>query len=151
MAGSQIVVSRVALCGAGTSRFTPLTVDLGMPPRIVHHIRIRVPSGPNGAMGFAIASNSVPLIPTQGEDFLIAADEIFDYDNLGWPDSGAWQAIMFNEGIYDHSIYIDFTTEVPNVPGPQSASTPLIIPTPPQLPTTAAAAPFTPPKPPALV
>lgn len=129
-----------ATCPAGTPKASAVVIDMSMPPRTVLKIRVRIPPGPNGLMGFAIGAVGTAIIPTNEGEWIVASDEEFEWTIPGQINSGAWQAIMYNDGIYDHTIYVTFTVELPAVPG-ANANAPIIapqllappIPTPPPL------------------
>jgi hypothetical protein len=123
MAGAVEVRQFAALCPAGTALAAPAIIALTMPVRTVISIRVRVPAGPNGNMGFAIGMGGAPVIPTQNNTFIVASDEIFDWTLDDLPNSGAWQAIMYNTGIFDHTIYLTFVCELPDQPAPDLTAT----------------------------
>lgn len=125
MAGAQEVRSFEALCPPGVFALDPLVIPLEMPVRRVLNIRVRIPPGPNGLMGFAIGSAGTTVIPINDDEYIRASDEIFEWALTGQIDSGAWQAIMINEGIYDHTIYITFTVELPDLPAGATALQPI--------------------------
>lgn len=97
---------------AGTAQATPVTVALAMPPRIVRHIDIRVPPGPSGLMGFALAAAGVPILPSNAGGWIITDDEAISWDVAGQITSGAWQLIGYNTGTQPHSIYLRFLLDV---------------------------------------
>lgn len=116
MAGANEVRAFQVMCPAGTPMDTPIITDLDLPVRTVLHIRVRIPSGPSGTMGFAIGSNGVPIFPYASNVYAVADDETFDWDVENQINSGSWQAIMYNTGHYNHTIYIYFTVRLPDAP-----------------------------------
>lgn len=130
MAGSSEIRPFQPSVPPGTAKNAPITVALTMPTRAVKHIRIRVPPGPNGLMGFALTSGGLNVIPYGQGQFIVASDEVIDWDPIDEIDSGAWQATMYNTGIFTHTIYILFTVEVPDQPDTASGVQPLIVPGP---------------------
>lgn len=87
-----------------------------MPPRTVLRVRVRIPPGPNGVMGFAIGSAGNPIIPTIKGTYIVASDEIYDWELPGQIDSGGWEAQMYNSGIFPHTIYVVFVVQLPDLP-----------------------------------
>lgn len=116
MAGALEVRKFQVTCPPATTQADPQTSSISMPVRTVRSIRVRVPPGPSGVMGFLLAMASQPVIPTQANTYLIADNEIFEWDNQDWPESGAWQVQMYNTGIFAHTIYLTFVVEVPDTP-----------------------------------
>lgn len=116
MAGAAEVRAFQVTCPPGTTQDAPFIADLLMPVRIVDEIRVRVPPGPLSSMGFAIGAGGVPIIPYDSDVFVVANDETFTWDLADQIESGAWQALMFNNGQYPHTIYIYFTVHLPDVP-----------------------------------
>lgn len=94
---------------AGTAIATPLTTSLAMPAREVEHIRVRIPPGPNGQLGWMLSMAGTPVIPTNAGGWIVGNDEIIDWDLTGQPNSGAWQLQSYNIGGNPHSVYITFT------------------------------------------
>lgn len=92
----------------GTAIATPLITSLAMPARIVTGLRIRIPPGPNGNMGFQLGMAGTQVIPVNSGLWIVGDDESFRWDLDGLPDSGAWQAFTYNLGILAHSIYLTF-------------------------------------------
>lgn len=93
---------------AGTPLAAPVTRDLSFPSRVVDRIDIMVPPGNNGLVGFQIANAGIAVIPANLGGFLTANGE-----TLIWPleqqiDSGSWQLIGYNLGVYDHTLYVRF-------------------------------------------
>lgn len=135
MAGAVEVRAFQVTCNPGVSAANPQITALAMPVRDVHNIRVRVPPGPNGFMGFAIGSAGNNVIPINAGAFIVASDEIIDWSLADQIDSGAWQAIMYNTGRFPHTIYVLFTVELPDVAPAGTGVTPVIIaPTAPTLP-----------------
>lgn len=100
---------------AGTLAATPQLTALTMPARIVRKIRVRVPRGPNGLVGFALASSGVPIIPWNTGAWIVADDEIFEWALERQITSGAWQLRAYNTGAYAHTLYLSFELDPPQL------------------------------------
>jgi hypothetical protein len=96
---------------AGTLSSAPQTTDLAMPARIVTSVRVRVPPGPRGSVGFALALAGQHVVPWGNAAWIIADDETMDWPMTNAPTSGAWQFIGYNTGLLDHTIYLQFSLE----------------------------------------
>jgi hypothetical protein len=93
---------------AGTLVTAPAVITLDMPARIVTGLRWRVPPGPFGLMGWALASAGIPIVPFNTGGWIIADDEWDDIPLDTGITSGAWQLMGYNNGANDHTIYLTF-------------------------------------------
>lgn len=100
---------------ANTLVSAPVTLDMGMPARIVQRIRCRVPPGPAGTLGFRISSGGVAIIPWNANQWINTDNEILDFDLEGYPTSGAWQAQGYNTGVYQHTVRFTFYLDLPQL------------------------------------
>lgn len=98
---------------AGVAIATPTTTNLTMPARIVREVRIRVPPGPRGQLGFRLALAGTAILPSNGGGFIVADDEAIVWPLTNQPDSGAWQMQTYNLGINPHSVYVTFLLDLP--------------------------------------
>lgn len=108
---------------AGTPKLTPATVKIAMPPRTVHRIDWRVPTGSMGTFGWQVAMDGAQMFPTGGDLYVVAHGQSGYWDVANTADSGAWQVIGYNTGVNPHSVYLVFHTDVPARP---AVLTPLI-------------------------
>lgn len=108
---------------AGQAIASPLITSLAMPARTVRHIRVRIPPGPRGNLGFSIGMTGVPVIPINVGTWIVADDEVMEWDVDNAPSSGAWQLISYNLGKLPHTVYLQFNLDLP--PGQSTAATPL--------------------------
>ena len=93
---------------AGTLVTAAQVTDLAMPSRIVRSVRIRVPPGPAGLVGFALTSNRQWVIPEVPSTYLVMDNEVVEWPLVGQLETGAWQLRGYNTGVYDHTIYLTF-------------------------------------------
>ena len=93
---------------AGTPPTAPQVTDLNIPVGQLDSVQIKVPPGPQGQLGFALALAGQPVIPHNAGEWIITDDEEISWSLAGLPDSGAWQVITYNAGNYDHTLYIRF-------------------------------------------
>lgn len=100
---------------AGTLRTAPAEFPLDMPARIVRAIRWRVPPGPNGLMGWALAASGQPVLPWNADSWVVADDESDRWTVEGVIETGAWSLVGWNEGTYGHTIYLTFELDPPGV------------------------------------
>lgn len=100
---------------AGTTQAAPSLTTLTMPARIVRKVRVRVPKGPSGLMGFALASGGVPVIPWGSGQWFVTDDEEIILELDGQITSGAWQLRGYNTGVYDHTVQLTFYLDPPQV------------------------------------
>jgi hypothetical protein len=98
---------------AQTDSTLPYVQDCSFPAASVVSIRWRVPPGPSGFMGFQITSDGSPVIPQGEANYIVADDDLAQWDVAGYQDSGSWQVTGYNTDSYDHSVYVDFLTVPP--------------------------------------
>lgn len=103
----------VVTIAAGTPIATPQVTALTMPARIVRHVRVRIPPGPLGSVGWALGAAGVPVIPWNAGGWIVGDDETLEWDVSGQIDSGAWQLIGYNLGLNAHSVYVTFSLDLP--------------------------------------
>lgn len=111
----------------GTTPNNLQTINLDMPPRIVRAIRWRVPAGPSGTLGWALASHGQIMLPWNGQGWIVADDEADEVQLQNQIDSGSWQAIGYNTGLFDHTVYITFQLDPVSVPSLTAGSGPLTL------------------------
>lgn len=104
------VTELVATVPAGTFPPDFAIIELTIESANVDAVRWRVPPGPRGNLGWALAMGGVQVIPDDAGSFIIADDEYDTWQIEGLPDSGAWQLIGYNTGTFDHSVYLGFFT-----------------------------------------
>jgi hypothetical protein len=103
---------------AGTPIATPQTSDISFPPRTVTQVNIRVPPGPRGELGFALATGGVNILPYGTGTWIVTDDEDLIYTLENTIESGAWQLIAYNTGDFDHSVRVYFFCDLPPGVGP---------------------------------
>lgn len=109
---------------AGTAIATPQVTQLAMQAGgQLTAMRVRVPPGPRGEVGFAITSNGAHRIPYLA-GWIIADDEalVWHLDN---EDAGQqWELTAYNTGLFAHTLYVIAYMEVGTVVTvPQPGST----------------------------
>lgn len=106
---------------AQTPIATPQVTALTMPARIVRSVRVRIPPGPLGSVGWALGAAGVAVLPYNAGAWIIGDDEVIDWTLEGQIDSGAWQLIAYNTGLQAHTLQVIFGLDVPgltNAPPP---------------------------------
>lgn len=101
-----------------TPKANAITTNLSMNPRDVDEIEIIVPPGPRGQLGFQLAMAGNSIIPANPGQFFVSDNEVIHWPVEGFPNSGAWQLISYNTGLFAHTIEIRFLVRIPgeNVP-----------------------------------
>jgi hypothetical protein len=112
---------------AGSTPSAPVITPLTMPAREVRSIRVRIPPGPNGQVGFALGAAGTPIIPTNTGQWIIANDETIIWPVSDQIDSGAWQLIAYNTGRRPHTLYIEFQLDLVQARRGTSLAPPLVI------------------------
>lgn len=98
---------------AGTPEATPVTIAMTFPPMIVQRLRVRVPSGPAGNMGWAIGAGGTAIVPRNAGAWMVMDDEAFEIDHEIGPNAGSWELFGWNTGTYPHTVYVTFFGDPP--------------------------------------
>lgn len=108
------------LIPSGTTVAAPQVTLLDFDDGIVTGIRIRIPPGPAGFVGFQFTHKGGQVIPFTGSNFIIADDEVIEWSVSNMPTANGWQLRAYNTDVYDHTIYVIFSIdEIPvGRPGP---------------------------------
>jgi hypothetical protein len=93
---------------AGTPVSAPQVTALAMPARIVRSVRVRVPPGPAGLVGWALGSAGQRVLPWGPNQWIVADNEAIEWPLTGQISSGAWQLQAYNTGVYAHTLYLVF-------------------------------------------
>ena len=112
---------------AGTLITAPLVTNLSMPARNVSQVRIRIPPGPSGQLGFALGSAGVRVIPYNANAWFVGDDEVLDLPLEGQWDSGAWQLQSYNQGTHPHDLLLTFYLDPVQSPGLPTMPQPLAL------------------------
>lgn len=125
---ARLVRTFAVLTPAGTAIATPLTTSLAMPSRLVRAVRIRVPPGPAGSVGFALVSGGQQVVPEEAGTYLVMDDEAVEWPLEEQIETGAWQLRSYNVGRWDHTLYLTFLLDpLPARPGVPGGSAPLVL------------------------
>lgn len=113
---------------AGTPKAAPQVTSLAMPARVVRSVRVRVPPGPGGTVGWALGSAGVRVLPWGPDQWIVADDEAIEWPLEGQISSGAWQLHAYNTGIYAHTLYATFLLDPVAPPQrPPGVGAPLVV------------------------
>lgn len=93
---------------AGTLSTAPVSLALGMPPRVVDAVQVIVPPGPAGGMGWRIQYSGVTVVPYDSDAWVITSDEIITWPLEHQPTAGDWTVQGYNEGVNAHTVYFRF-------------------------------------------
>lgn len=69
-------------------------------------------------MGWRIEMSGYPLIPYEGQQWIIADDEGDTWSLSDIPDSGTFTIVAYNTGTYDHALYLRFMLGLVGAPTP---------------------------------
>lgn len=93
---------------AGTPRTAPVEVMTSWLPGELVGVEIVVPDGHNGLTGIVLALAHSPVMPRTAGAFIIGNDDVVSFDTIGYPDSGAWSAFVYNTDIFDHTFHVRY-------------------------------------------
>lgn len=113
---------------AGTLSTAPQVTNLPMAPREVTRVRVRIPPGPAGAVGFALGAAGERVIPYGAAQWIVADDEVIDLPLERQITSGAWQLQGYNTGVFDHTLQVTFLLDLLTPrPGASIGAAPLAV------------------------
>jgi hypothetical protein len=115
------------LVPAGTAQESPLVTDLDMPARVVRGVRVRIPPGPAGLVGWALGSAGERVLPWGADQWIVGDDEAIDWPLSQQIDSGAWQLQAYNLGAFDHTLYVTFLLDLPGSSSTLPSTSPLLV------------------------
>lgn len=98
----------------GTTPSSPQTIPMNFNPAEVEQIIVRVPPGPRGEVGFAIATGGVWVIPDPTTTWIVENDTELAFPVTNAHNSGSWQLIGYNTGTYPHTLKVMFQTNPPS-------------------------------------
>jgi len=108
---------------AGVAKATPVltTIELGV--RRVVEVKVEVPPGPRGEVGFWLGSGGVQIVPKNMGTFIVTDNQHMSLAIDDFFDSGSWTVAMYNTGNYPHTYQFTFMSMfVIGVNGPQSVA-----------------------------
>ena len=110
----------------GTAIASPQETALSFQRGRVDRLKVFVPPGPSGLVGFQIAHSGQSIIPRNPARFIITDNEHVDMDLDNYPTGDAWSIRAYNIDVYDHVLYVTFhITEFGAIESP--VITPLVI------------------------
>jgi hypothetical protein len=74
----------------------------------VTEIDVKVPSGPNGNVGFFIGAGGSQYVPRTKGSFIRPNNDFFEWPLTNAINSGSWSVTAFNLDIFDHTIQVFF-------------------------------------------
>lgn len=112
------IYSFANLVPTGVAIASPQTFQMQMPVYQVDWITVRVPPGPQSAVGFYLASsgNQIIPVPDNPPNWIVTDNEIIPFTLEDAPSSGDWQFVAYNTGNYAHTIYVRFGLSLPPDP-----------------------------------
>ncbi len=92
---------------AGTLAAAPLTQSLLLPPSLLAELRVRIPPGPRGHVGWQVWYGGGQAFPRTAGTWLIADDVTVAIGPSASMSSGAWSLRAYNVGQYQHTLYVE--------------------------------------------
>ena len=115
------VESFVVTFPAGTPQANPLTVATPFNDGVVTAIRVRVPNGPMGTMGFTVGYSGQSIVPDTAGTWLVMNDEKWELPLSNNPTGAGWQLRGYNTDVFNHSVYIQYLIDELRVPTPSGS------------------------------
>lgn len=95
---------------ANTPVASPVSLNMPLGLSEVRSIRVVVPPGPNGLVGFQILASFSPAYPVDANDWYVLNDYVLVIDVSSKINSGQWSMQAYNTDVYDHilRVYFDY-------------------------------------------
>lgn len=93
---------------AGTLRSAPLETPTPWQQAELVGIEIFIPDGHSGLTGIRLALAHSQAIPHTAGAWIVGNDETLKWDTAGYPNSGAWSVIAYNEDNFTHTFYVRY-------------------------------------------
>jgi hypothetical protein len=97
---------------AQTLAVAPVTFPTDLGYYTVSAVSVVLPPGLNGLVGFRFTSGDLAMVPASATDWIIGSGETLEWSMSGQIETGAWQVVAYNTGIYDHTIYVRYFLEL---------------------------------------
>jgi len=110
---------------AGTVPTAPLVQAMLMPAREVQEVEVLVPPGPRGEVGFRVGSSGTQILPQQLGQWIVTDNEVLHWPLEGLHDSGSWECVAYNTGLFQHTITVRFLVNLPGGVGPVAGPGPI--------------------------
>ena len=91
---------------AGTTIGAPQTTALAWRDGVVRRLEVLIPPGPSGLSGFRILHSGQVIIPFAADTWIIADDEVLNWDLDNFPTGAKWSLRAYNTDIYEHTYYM---------------------------------------------
>lgn len=104
---------------AGTPPTALHAVPMIMPVMRIEQVDWKVPPGHGGLVGWFLAMGDVQVRPLPIGAFMVHDNKDGVWAGGGMPDSGTWQLVGYNTGIYPHSVWLTFHLALIRKPAPR--------------------------------
>lgn len=104
---------------ANTAILAPVMVQASLGISILTEIRVVIPPGPAGLVGFVINSGGSQTYPETNNTWFIFDDYVYDQEVSNQINSGQWSITAYNLDVFPHTLQFYFyTNDVAYAPGP---------------------------------
>jgi hypothetical protein len=104
---------------AGTAIATPVTVQAPLGICDLVELRVVIPPGPAGLVGFVINGGGSQIFPIGRGTWFIFDDYVYDQAVSNQINSGQWSITAYNLDVFPHTLQFYFyTNDITYSPGP---------------------------------
>lgn len=103
---AQRIEVKTVVVPAGTAIATPQKTDLSFRQGYPLRVELRIPPGPSGLVGVALAHSGTKIIPHDESEWLITDNEAVKWPLTDYPTNSNWQFWAYNTDVYPHTIQI---------------------------------------------
>jgi hypothetical protein len=104
---------------ANTAIITPVTTQTPLGICTLVEIKVVIPPGPAGLVGFAINGGGSQIFPQGTDKWFIFDDYVYDQPVDNQINSGQWAVAAYNLDVFDHTLqFYYYTNNIVYSPGP---------------------------------
>lgn len=120
---AQRIEIKTVTVPALTTKTSPQSTPLGWREGYPVWVELRIPPGPSGLVGIALAHSGRKIIPKDESEWLISDSEVVSWALEDYPYNPNWRLLAYNDDIYDHAVQVRMGLREIGTPAPQSQST----------------------------
>lgn len=91
-----------------TAIASPATTAMVFNAADVDEIKVVVPPGPAGSVGFQVWNGGGPFIPQSAGQYIVADDYTFELPQEKAPNNGNWSFVAYNTDFIPHTLQVGF-------------------------------------------
>lgn len=103
---AQRIEIKTVTVPAGTPIAAPAVTSLPWRQGYPVQVELRIPPGPSGLVGVALAHSGTKIIPHDEDEWLITDNEPVIWPLTGYPTNAVWTVLSYNLDVYAHDFQV---------------------------------------------